>query len=286
VNISASSSKERQQLQQTLSTNEEENKKKVEEYDNTIHKMVTEREKLEREAEEHKGNAAEEKQKITNLLRDLEEDALSYQRFRPSKPVLDKSEIDIIRQMFLSSAVAGSGKLSFQDLKKIITKYEASEPRGNLKKLFQIVENDKKNRISYITVVALANDLAALVGDFRKIDTNGNGTLSRKELRDHLSKLGFSNRSSLDVIFRFGDQDDSEDITFAEFVHLSVILLVLRVLFLFADYDKNGRLSKQEILQILAEAAIPPSALSKFDDYYLVVDRDNSKSLDFNEFVL
>jgi len=211
---------------------------------------------------------------------------MSYSRLRPSKPLLDGGDVEILRELFLSSAIAGTGKLSFQDLQRIIRKYEVTEPKGNLKKLFQIVEQDTKGRMSYITVVAVANDLAALVGDFRKIDTNGNGTLSRKEFRDHFSKLGFTHRSAIDAIFRFGDEDESDDVGFHEFVHLSVTLLVLRILFSAADYDKNGKLSKDEVLRILAEAAIPASAIAKFEHYYSVVDQDDSKFLDFNEFVL
>lgn len=42
-----------------------------------------------------------------------------------------------------------------------------------MKKLYTMVEEDTKGRLSYITVVGVANDLTALVGDFRNIDTNG-----------------------------------------------------------------------------------------------------------------
>ncbi len=51
--------------------------------------------------------------------------------------------------------------------------YSDALPEGPLKKLFILVENDTKSRLSYITLVAVANDLAALVADFRKIDVNG-----------------------------------------------------------------------------------------------------------------
>lgn len=54
----------------------------------------------------------------------------------------------------------------------LLTVCSADIPEGPLKKLFVMVENDSKGRMSYITLVAVANDLAALVADFRKIDTN------------------------------------------------------------------------------------------------------------------
>jgi Ca2+-binding EF-hand superfamily protein len=282
----ANNSDERRKLQEILHQKEEEERRKVAEYDAQIHNANQERERVERETESLRANSQEEKSKLTRLLADLEEDAISYTRLRPSKPQLDDDDKSIIRQLFLSNAISGGGKLSFRDLQKIIRKYETTEPQGNLKKLFQIVENDTKGRMSYITVVAVANDLVALVGDFRKIDTNGNGTLSRKEFREHFTKLGFTHRSAIDALFRFGDEDESDDVTFHEFVHLSVTLLVLRILFSAADFDKNGKLSKDEILRILSEAAIPSSAIAKFDHFYTVVDKDDSKFLDFNEFVL
>jgi len=148
------------------------------------------------------------------------------------------------------------------------------------------VEEDTKGRMSYITVVGVANDLTALVGDFRNIDTNGNGVLSRKEFREHFHKLGFVKKNAIDALFRFADEDESDEVQFNEYVYLSISLLVLRILYSFADYDKSGTLSKDEVRKVLDDASIPAKALAKFDHYFSVVDEDSSQTLGYTEFVM
>jgi len=283
---SSSNVAERQRLQQEIADKEAASAQKVAALDAQVRKTIEEKERIERERENARGDADQERKKLAGLLADLEDDALAYNRLRPSKPVLSEEDIGIIRQMFLSSAIAGTGKLSFSELKTILHKYNLALPEGALKKLFALVEEDTKGRMSYITVIGVANDLTALVGDFRKIDTNGNGVLSRKEFREHFTKLGFTRKDSIDALFRFADEDESDEVQFNEYVYLSVSLLVLRILFSFADYDKSGALSKEEVLTVLKDATIPASALAKYDHFFSVVDKDDSKTLGFVEFVM
>jgi len=283
---STAHSEERSRLERLISEKEVEQKRKVDELDANVRKALDERERAEREKEAMRGDADQERKKLAGLLKDLEEDALGYNRLRPSKPVLSDDDVSIIRQMFLSSAVAGTGKLSFAELKQILHKYNLNIPEGALKKLFTLVEEDTKGRMSYITVVGVANDLTALVADFRIIDTNGNGVLSRKEFREHFAKLGFTKKDTIDAIFRFADEDESDEVSFNEYVYLSVSLLVLRILYSFADYDKSGFLSKEEVRKVLDDAKIPPKALAKFDHFFTIVDKDDSKTLGYVEFVM
>jgi len=277
---------ERERLERQISEREAEQSKKVEDLDAQVKKALEERERSEREREAARGDADSERKKLAGLLADLEDDALGYSRLRPSKPVLGEDDVAIIRQLFLSSAVAGTGKLSFSELKQILHKYNLALPEGALKKLFALVEEDTKGRLSYITVVGVANDLTALVGDFRIIDTNGNGVLSRKEFREHFVKLGFTKKDTIDAIFRFADEDESDEVQFNEYVYLSISLLVLRILYSFADSDKSGSLSKEEVRKVLEDAKIPPKSLAKFDHFFSVVDKDDSKTLGYVEFVM
>jgi len=277
---------EREQLERQITEKEVQQQAKVSELDQQVQSALAERERVEREKEAARGDAESERTKLAGLLKDLEDDALSYNRLRPSKPNLDEGDVAVIRQLFLSSAVAGTGKLSFSELKQILHKYNLGTPEGALKKLFQLVEEDTKGRMSYITVVGVANDLTALVGDFRKIDTNGNGVLSRKEFREYIHKIGFTRKDTIDAVFRFADEDESDEVEFGEYVHLSLSLLVLRILFSFADYDKSGALSKDEVKKVLDDAHIPAKSLAKFDHFFSVVDTDDNKSLSYVEFVM
>jgi len=283
---SVSNREEREKLERQISEREVEQKKKTDELDSQVRAALDERERAEREKEAARGDADQERKKLAGLLADLEEDALSYNRLRPSKPVLTEDDVSVIRQLFLSSAVAGTGKLSFSELKQILHKYNLALPEGALKKLFILVEEDTKGRMSYITVVGVANDLTALIGDFRTIDTNGNSVLSRKEFREHFHKLGFVKKNAIDALFRFADEDESDEVQFNEYVYLSISLLVLRILFSFADFDKSGSLSKEEVKKVLEDAQIPPKAFAKYDHYFSVVDEDDSKSLGYTEFVM
>lgn len=283
---STSNREERSRLERQIAESEANQAKKVSELDAQVKSALEERERVEREREAARGDADQERKKLQGLLADLEDDALGYSRLRPSKPVLDQDDVAIIRQLFLSSAVAGTGKLSFSELKQILHKYNLGLPEGALKKLYTLVEEDTKGRLSYITVVGVANDLAALVGDFRVIDTNGNGVLSRKEFREHFQKLGFNKKDTIDAIFRFADEDESDEVQFNEYVYLSVSLLVLRILFSFADYDKSGALSKDEVAKVLADAKISEGSYKKFDHFFSIVDKDDSKTLGYVEFVM
>jgi len=285
-NTSFAHKEDRDRLEQQIAHKETEQKAKMQEYDLKVQAEFDARERAEREREAARGDAAAEKVRLASLLKDLEEDASGYNRLRPSKPMLTESDTAILRQLFLSSAVSGSGKFSFSDLKQVLVKHCDKMPEGALKNLFEMVENDTKGRLSYITLVAVSNDLAALVADFRKIDTNGNGTLSRKEFRDHFSKLGFDKKSVQDALFRYADEDESDEVSFSEYVHLGLCLLVLRILYAFADYDKSGQLSKEEVKKVLDEAHIPEKSRRKFDHQYNVVDVDDSKSLSYQEFVM
>jgi len=277
---------ERDRLEQQISQKESEQKAKLQEYDLKVQSEFDARERAEREREAARGDAAAEKQRLAGLLKDLEEDASGYNRLRPSKPLLTDEDTAILRQLFLSSAVSGSGKFSFADLKQVLAKYADTIPEGPLKKLFVMVENDNKGRLSYITLVAVSNDLCALVADFRKIDTNSNGTLSRKEFREHFVRLGFDKKSVQDALFRYADEDESDDVGFSEYVHLGLCLLVLRILYAFADFDKSGQLSKEEVKKVLDDAHIPENTRKKFEHQFNVVDADDSKSLSYQEFVM
>jgi len=277
---------ERDQLQKAIQTKESEQQSKLKEYDLKVQVEFDAREKAEREREAAKGNADAEKRRLESLLKDLEDDASGYNRLRPSKPLLSPEDTAILRQLFLSSAVSGSGKFSFADLKQVLTKYSDAIPEGPLRKLFIMVEEDTKGRLSYISLVAVSNDLAALVADFRKIDANGNGSLSRKEFRDHFNKLGFDKKSVIDALFRYADEDESDEVSFHEYVTLALCLLVLRVLYAFADSDKSGSLSKEEVKKVLDEAHIPEECRKKFDHQFSVVDTDDSKTLSYQEFVM
>jgi len=277
---------ERDRLEQQVAQKEAEQKAKLAEYDQKVQNEFDARERAEREREAARGDAAAEKQRLASLLKDLEEDASGYNRLRPSRPLLTEEDTNILRQLFLSSAVSGSGKFSFSDLKQVLAKHASAIPEGPLKKLFVMVENDSKGRMSYITLVAVANDLAALVADFRKIDTNGNGTLSRKEFREHFVRLGFDKKSVQDALFRYADEDESDDVGFAEYVHLGLCLIVLRILYAFADFDKSGQLSKEEVQKVLDDAHIPENTRAKFSHQFSVVDVDDSKSLSYQEFVM
>jgi len=285
-NTSFAHKEEREQLQKQIETKEAEQKAKLHDLDLKVQAEFDARERAEREKEAARGDAAAEKARLASLLKDLEEDASGYNRLRPSKPLLTDEDTVILRQLFLSSAVSGSGKFSFSDLKQVLAKYSSVIPEGPLKQLFQLVEGDNKSRLSYITLVAVSNDLAALVADFRKIDLNGNNLLSRKEFREHFVKLGFDKKSVIDALFRYADEDESDEVSFHEYVTLSLVLLVLRILYAFADFDKSGQLSKDEVKNVLDDAHIPESARKKFDHQFSVVDVDDSKSLTYQEFVM
>jgi len=283
---SVSNREERERLERQISEKEVEQKKKVDDLDAQVRNAIAERERVEREKEAARGDADVERKKLSGLLKDLEEDALGYSRLRPSRPQLSDEDVSVIRQMFLSSAVAGTGKLSFSELKQILHKYNLTIAEGAMKRLYTLVEEDTKGRMSYITVVGVANDLTALISDFRIIDSNGNGVLSRKEFREHFVKLGFTKKNTLDAIFRFADEDESDEVGFNEYVYLSISLLVLRILFSFADYDKSGSLSKEEVKKVLEDAKIPPKAFAKYEHYFSVVDTDGSNTLQYVEFVM
>jgi len=276
---------ERNRLAAQLSSAEAEQQRKVQEYDAQVRQALADREVMEREKEAARGDAATEKKRLAALLGDLEDDALSYHRLRPSKPLLGQEDVAVLRQLFLSSAAEDTKKLSFSELKQVLQKYTDAMPDGALKKLFLLVENDTKGRMSYITVIGVTNDLVALIGDFRKLDLNGDNKLSRHEFREHFHKLGFDRKDVIDCIFRYADEEETDEVTFHEYVHLCLSLLVLRILFTFADDDKSGALTKDEVQHLVADAAVPAHAIHKFDHYFSIADHKDSGHLTYVDFV-
>jgi len=201
-------------------------------------------------------------------------------------------------QQYIYYNTPATKDLSFADLRQIFAKYTTTMPKGALGRLFGLVANDTKGRLSEATFASIDNDLSSLVADFRKIDENNNNTLSRKEFRQYYKAMGFEKKSVIDALYRVADEDGSESVGFNEYVHLALCILVLRLLFNISmnkdninnaeqltNKDNNGQLAKEDVRKILLDTELSEITTKKFDDVFNFVDSDNSGTLNYFEFV-
>eukprot|EP01111_Echinosteliopsis_oligospora_P012162 TRINITY_DN4141_c0_g1_i1.p1 TRINITY_DN4141_c0_g1~~TRINITY_DN4141_c0_g1_i1.p1 ORF type:complete len:335 (+),score=68.54 TRINITY_DN4141_c0_g1_i1:40-1044(+) len=235
-------------------------------------------------------------QKKQQSAQKLHEDIESLQQKKANSDAQETQEIDRKiaakeeeqkwEERFMSSAISGSGSVSFAELKEAIHKYSATLPKdGPLRRLFEFIEHDTKGRVSDLSVAAMVKDLEVLVADFHRLDVQNRNAVSRKDFREHFIKLGFTRKSVLDALFRHADQDENDIVDFDDYVHLVVCVLVLRIMYTLADTDRSGQLSKEEIKVVLVDANIYQYGAPKFDAWYNQVDADGNSVLSYTEFV-
>merc|ERR1719474_1558216 len=164
----------------------------------------------------------------------------------------------------------GDGHISRNELRQVMSSFTDSEVDA----VFSLGDKDQSGGIDYQEFIALMlpnstsilqriasqfRSIQAVKDGFKRIDTNGDGAISRQELKQgmHLSD------QELDVIFALGDIDQDGEISMAEFIPLmspsaatamnrlrNSFRDITEVIIAFKKFDSNndGALSQDELL--------------------------------------
>merc|ERR1712110_8107 len=132
---------------------------------------------------------------------------------------------------------------------------------------------------------------------FKTFDLNGDGEISREELKTALQNIGKANLfSNLEAIISANDKDNSGTIDYHEFLEAMKGQIVgggasserneedeLRATFNNVDKDSNGFISAAELTHCLAEMGMQMSE-QEIDNLIYQVDVDGDGKIGFEEF--
>merc|ERR1719443_1769930 len=123
---------------------------------------------------------------------------------------------------------------------------------------FQSLNMFQKAAVTALAWRASDEDTARLRSVFQALDKNGNGSITVDELRRAIQKSGISIPPDLEALANHGDTDGSSTIEYTEFlaatldkrtaIREEVVWDAFRVF----DLDGNGRITKDELLKVLA----------------------------------
>ena len=211
-----------------------------------------------------------------------------------------------VKAAFRKYDTDGDGHISRSELRGVMSSFS----EGEVDSIFALGDKDQSGGIDYQEFVSMMIPSSAAIlkrvasqfssvnqikDGFKRIDANGDGSISRQELRSGLQLAD----NDLDVIFAIGDIDQDGEISLGEFIRLmspsaSSGMTRLRnsfknisdVIIAFKKFDtnKDGSLSEQELMGGIGSLGLqftPQEATSIF----AMVDADKNGEINYIEFV-
>mmetsp|Transcript_32940 Transcript_32940/g.32619 ORF Transcript_32940/g.32619 Transcript_32940/m.32619 type:complete len:156 (+) Transcript_32940:940-1407(+) len=132
------------------------------------------------------------------------------------------------------------------------------------------------------------NEINELRNAFIRLDANGDGTITLRELEQGISGLGGIGEN-IEGILKGMDVDKSGSVDYSEFLAATIDESIylqeerLRGAFETFDRDQSGKISADEIRQILGKEG--NLDLSMYESLIKEADRNNDGEIDFNEFI-
>jgi len=159
-------------------------------------------------------------------------------------------------------------------------------------KSFQSANHFKKAALQVVATEMNDNQIKALRDTFLALDTNGDGLLSAQELREGMAKIGV-NELPADVarLLETVDANNSGSIDYTEFLSASMDKKmyiqedVCWAVFRSFDKDGNGKISKEEIAEVLKDRDVRGVAPADISLIMSQIDSDGDGELDFQEFM-
>merc|ERR1719450_1140745 len=200
----------------------------------------------------------------------------------------------------------GDGHISRTELRQVMSSFSEEE----VDSIFALGDKDQSGGIDYQEFIALMlpnstsilkgiasqfNSIASVKDGFKRIDTNGDGAISRQELKQgmHLSD------QELDVVFALGDIDGDGEISMSEFIPLmspsaatamnrlrNSFRDITEVIIAFKKFDKNndGAISQNELLQGMRNTGLDFES-QECNMVFSMADLDQNGEINYVEFV-
>jgi len=150
----------------------------------------------------------------------------------------------------------------------------------------------KKAALHVIATQLSENQIKTLRDTFVMLDENGDGLLTSKELREGITKAGFEEvPADLQQILEDVDSDGSGMIDYTEFLAATLdkqMYLqedICWAAFRVFDRDGDGKISKEEIAQVLGDGDIASMAKRDIAELMKDVDANGDGEIDFQEFM-
>jgi len=133
---------------------------------------------------------------------------------------------------------------------------------------------------------------------FLSLDQDGDGTITIDEMKEGLAKAGLSANENLLQIMKEVDSDGSGVIDYTEFLAATMSKRqyfqedVCWAAFRTFDLDGNGKITKDELAQVLSGGAVQSVADSmgvereEIERIMTEVDQDGDGEIDFDEFMV
>ena len=178
-------------------------------------------------------------------------------------------------------------------LNKLAPNSKGAITKLNLKHLenYKNTSNFKKFILTYIASRLKEKEIKELKEMFYEMDTNKDGTLTVKEIKECLMKLNSEkqmNKNEILLLFKGIDTNNSRRIEYTEFISAAIekneYLKEERLLDIFKmlDKDQSGKISKDDIKKALNNEDIDEEDLKQF---ILKFDLDGDGEVDYNEFI-
>jgi len=150
----------------------------------------------------------------------------------------------------------------------------------------------KKAALHVIASQLSESQIQALRDVFMSLDENGDGLLTAKELREGMQKAGFSEiPPDLQQIMEEVDSDGSGVIDYTEFLAATldkktyIAEDVCWSAFRVFDRNGDGKISKEEIAEVLGDGDVKHLAVRELADLMKEIDANGDGEIDFEEFM-
>lgn len=200
----------------------------------------------------------------------------------------------------------GDGHISRTELRQVMSSFTESE----VDSIFSLGDKDQSGAIDYQEFIAMMmpnsttvlqrvasqfNSIQSVKEGFKRVDTNGDGSISRQELKQgmHLSD------EELDVVFALGDIDQDGEISMAEFIPLmspsaatamnrlrNSFRDITEVIIAFKKFDGNndGALSQNELLSGMRSTGLDFDS-QECNMVFAMADLNQDGEINYVEFV-
>jgi calcium-dependent protein kinase len=216
-----------------------------------------------------------------------------YSLNKPAFKYVSETAKDLLQKMLLYDPKKRPSALQCYNHKWFKKDHKVDKKKLDPSTLANFKNFHYKTKLQRALYYFLANNLAseeekkALTKTFKALDTNGDGVLSKDEIKKGYKKTSGITNGELDALLKQVDSNENADINYTEFMVASLdrrqLLTDARIeaCFLLFDKDQDGSITIQEFKELLGGDNITNS---KWEKTLKEADTNGDGSIDLKEF--
>jgi calcium-dependent protein kinase len=216
-----------------------------------------------------------------------------YSLNKPAFKYVSETAKDLLQKMLLFDPAKRPSALQCYNHKWFKNDHKVDKKKLDVDTLANFKNFHYKTKLQRALYYFMANNLAseeekqALTKTFKALDTNGDGVLSRDEIKKGYKKTSGITNAELDALLKQVDSNENSDINYTEFMVASLdrrkILTDARMeaCFKLFDKDQSGKITIAEFKELLGGNNIEDS---KWEKTLIDADTDNDGSINLPEF--